>query len=116
MQNVRYMVVGYLVLAILLVAWGQAYASEQESVVPDPCSSFLAVLDRPTVSDSACVVPQGKVVMELGFQHADLRGQGGGRADSYPQGVLRAGLPFKSEIVLLAPNYTHQKSVGRLAG
>jgi len=110
MRNVRYVVGGCLVLAILLAAWGRACATEQESVIPDPCSSFLAVLDRPTVSDSACVVPQGKVVLELGFQHADLRGQGGGRANTYPQGVLRAGLPFRTEIVLLAPNYTHQET------
>ena len=115
MRNVRYVVGGYLVLAILLAAWGRAYAGEQESVIPDPCSdsaSFLAVIDRPTVSDSVCTVPQGRVVLELGFQHADLRGEGGGNANNYPQAVFRTGLPFRSELVILAPNYTHQETRG----
>jgi len=110
MRNVRHVVEIILVLAILLATWERASAIEQESVIPDPCSSFLAIIDRPTVSDSACVVPKGKLVLELGFQHADLRGQGGGRANTYPQGVLRAGLPFRNEIILLAPNYTHQET------
>lgn len=100
-----------MVLAILLAAWGRAHAGEQESVVSDPCtgpSAFLAILDRPTVSDSACVVPSGKAVLEMGFQHSTLRGPDGGAADNYPQAVLRAGLPGRSEFVLLAPNYTRQ--------
>ena len=102
-----------LVLAILFAARGLACADEQESVISDPCSgpsSLLAILDRPTVSDGACVVPPGKVVLEMGFQHATLRGQGGGTSDNYPQAVLRAGLPGRSEFVLLAPNYTRQET------
>ncbi len=111
MRIVRHVVRVSLLLAILLAAWGRAHAGEQESVVSDPCSgpsAFLAILDRPTVSDSACVVPSGKVVLEMGFQHSTLRGPGGGAADSYPQTMLRAGLPGRSELVLLAPNYTRQ--------
>ncbi len=111
MRIVRRVVQISLVLAILLAVWVQAYAVEQESVVSDPCagpSSFLAILDRPTVSDSACVIPLGSVVMEFGFQHATLRGQGGGTADNYPQAVFRTGLPGRNEFVILAPNYTRQ--------
>jgi hypothetical protein len=98
-------------LALLIAAWGQVHAEEQGTAISDPCagpSTLLAILDRPTVSDSACVVPQGRIVLEMGFQHASLRGQGGGTTDNYPQAVLRAGIPGNSEFVLLAPNYTHQ--------
>ena len=35
---------------------------------------------------------------------------GGGRADNYPQAVFRTGLPGRSELVLVAPNYTTQSS------
>lgn len=111
MRIVQHIVQCSLLTAILLLAaLGLAYAGEQ-SVVSDPCSgpsALLALLDRPTVSDGACVVPMGRVVMEIGFQHATLRGQGGGTTDNYPQPVLRAGLPGRSEFVLLAPNYTRQ--------
>lgn len=103
----------FLVLAILFAAWGQACAQEQEPVDSDPCagpSSFLAILDRPTISDSPCVVPSGNVVLEMGFQHATLRGQGSGTMNTYPQAVVRTGLPFRSEFVLLAPNYNHQET------
>jgi hypothetical protein len=100
-----------LYLATLIAACGQVHAQEQRTAISDPCSgpsALLAILDRPTVSDSACVVPIGRVVMEFGFQHATLRGQGGGTADNYPQAVFRAGLPGRNEFVLLAPNYTRQ--------
>lgn len=101
----------FVFLAVLIATCVQVHAQEQATIVQDPCagpSALLAVLDRPTVSDSACVVPLGSVVMEFGFQHATLRGQGGGTADNYPQAVFRTGLPGKNEFVLLAPNYTRQ--------
>jgi hypothetical protein len=108
---VRRLVQFSLFLAILLAARGQAHAQEQTTAIQDPCagsSALLALIDRPTVSDSACVVPAGSVVTEIGFQYATLQGQGGGNADNYPQAVFRAGLPGRNEFVLLAPNYTRQ--------
>ncbi len=52
----------------------------EDAVPPNPCtgpSALLALLDRPTVSDSACVVQYGQAVLELGYQHANLTGTGG---------------------------------------
>lgn len=92
---------------------GQVYAREQETAVPDPCSgpsALLAILDRPTVSDSACAIPQGKFVLEMGVQRANLRGPGGGTADNYPQAEVRIGLPGRNEFVLLPPNYNRQRA------
>ncbi len=102
-----------LTLLWLLVGCGQVHAEEHETAIPDPCagpSALLAILDRPTVSDSACVVPQGQFVLELGFQHASLRGPGSGTADNYPQSEARIGLPGRNEFVILPPNYNRQRT------
>ncbi len=98
-------------LAVVVAVSGESHAVEQETVIPDPCagpSALLSLIDRPTVSDSACVVPQGIVIIEMGLQHSFLRGTGG-KADNYPQAAVRAGLPGKNEFVLLPPNYTSQR-------
>ena len=103
-------------LTVLIAPCGQVHAQEQAATIQDPCagpSSMLALIGRPTASDSVCVVPMGKVVVEVGFQHATLRGQGGGRTDNYPQPVLRTGLPGRNEFVLIGPNYITQNSSDR---
>ncbi len=100
-----------LMITCLLLVCGSAHAGDQAATAEDPCAgSLLALLDRPTVSFSTCVVPKGRVVLEMGFQHATLRGQGDGKVDNYPQAEFRAGLPGKNEFVLLSPNYTSQRS------
>ncbi len=101
------------IIAGLLAASAQAHAEEQKTAVADPCAGplgLLAVLDRPTVSDSACAVSAGHVVIEMGFQHADSRGPGSGKTDSYPQAEVRVGLPGRNEFVILPPNYSRQKT------
>ncbi|MHB1321048.1 MAG: hypothetical protein ACYCY0_05740, partial [Acidithiobacillus ferrivorans] len=43
-------------------------AVSADAATQNPCtgpSALLALLDRPTVSDSACVVQYGKAVLEL---------------------------------------------------
>ena len=107
------MTVIFSILIGLLATLGQVHAEERKGEVPDPCSgpsALLAVLDRPTVSDSACAVPQGRVVIEMGFQHANVRGEGGGTTDTYPQAVARIGLPGRNEFVFLPPNYNRQRT------
>ena len=87
-----------LILLWLLVAWGQAYAQEQETDVPDPCSgpsALLAILDRPTVSTSPCAVPQGQFLLEMGFQRAKPRDPASGTMDTYSDGLfMRTFLTF----------------------
>ncbi len=97
-------------LAIVTAGSSEAHAADQDTVIPDPCagpSALLSLLDRPTVSASPCVVPQGTFLLEMGFQRAFLRGTGG-RADTYPQAEFRAGLPGRNEFILLPPNYVSQ--------
>ena len=102
-----------LILLWLLVAWGQAYAQEQETDVPDPCSgpsALLAILDRPTVSTSPCAVPQGQFLLEMGFQRAKPRDPASGTMDTYPQAELRIGLPGRNEFTLIPPSYNSQRT------
>jgi hypothetical protein len=94
------------------VCGAESIAGEEKS---DPCSAssptaLFAFLDRPTFSDSACPVPFGHAVLEMGLVRATLRGEGGGRSNSYPQAELRFGLPGRNEFKILAPTYTSQRS------
>ena len=77
-------------------------AVRADDAIQNPCtgpSALLALLDRPTVSDSACVVQYGQAVLEAGYQHANLTGTGGGTADNFPEAELRFGLPGHNEFV-----------------
>ncbi|MHB1239488.1 MAG: transporter [Gammaproteobacteria bacterium] len=81
--------------------------------IPDPCggrAALLALLDRPTVGDSACAVPEGHVVVEAGGQYLGLRG--GGTGYNLPELELRLGLPGRNELVLLPPNGNRQSAPG----
>ncbi|MDA8173969.1 MAG: hypothetical protein M0018_05175 [Nitrospiraceae bacterium] len=99
----------------LAIGGGKAYAKDGNAEIFDPCSAsnptaLLSLLDRPTFSDSACSAPLGHAVLELGFQHANVRGEGGGTADNYPEAELRYGLPGANEFKVLASNYTSQRA------
>ena len=83
-----------------------ARAGNGVNAAPDPCAgpgSLLALLDRPTVGDSACVVKPNEVVVEAGWAQYSLYGASG-HFDGYPQLELRFGLPGNNELVMLPPN------------
>ncbi len=91
------------ILLLLILAWLMpvAYAAKG-----DPCTNFLALVNRPSVGDSPCVVPYEKAILETGYEYLTLRG--GGHGQDYPQAVFRVGLPAKNEIVAILPNYNIQ--------
>ncbi len=104
-----------MVLAFFPAIGGEAFAKDGhagESEIPNPCASLLAILDRPTVSDSACAAPLGHAVLELGYEHASVRGEGGGTAGNYPEAEARVGLPGSNEFKVLLPNYNSQRTPG----
>ncbi|MDE2346353.1 MAG: transporter [Gammaproteobacteria bacterium] len=77
---------------------------------------MLALLDRPTVGDSACAVKAGMAVVEAGWARYSLYGQSG-HAYGFPQLELRFGLPDENELVLLPPNINRQTTpAGSLTG
>lgn len=77
--------------------------------IDNPCagaSALLNLVNRPTVSDSACAVPYNKALVELGFQYQGLT-QSAGQQTNFPEAVVRFGLPFNNELALVLPNYNH---------
>lgn len=93
---------------ILLLSCSIAATSHAETI-QDPCagiSELLNLLNRPTYSDSACTVPFGKAVVEMGYQYLTLRD--GGHARNLPNTQLRVGLPADNEIALYFPNHNRQ--------
>ncbi|MHB1887368.1 MAG: transporter [Acidimicrobiales bacterium] len=72
---------------------------------------MLAILNRPTVADSSCVAPPGRVVLEAGYQAVDQRGPEGS-GFNFPELELSFGLPDRNELILLPPNYLDQFSGG----
>jgi hypothetical protein len=75
----------------------------------NPCggpSALLSIINRPTVGDSACVVPLKKIVVETGTQYQQLLGQGS--QINIPEAVFRLGLPADTEFVFILPNFIHQ--------
>ncbi len=78
--------------------------------INNPCegpSALLNIVNRPTVADSACVVPFKEAVLELGFQYQQLT-HSAGYQQNFPEADLRIGLPANNELVIVLPNYIHQ--------
>ncbi len=96
---------GSSLLPLFMWTSGAAFALE----VADPCagpSALLNVENRPTVADSACVVPFEKGLVEGGVQYQNIKG--GKSGYNLPQVELRLGLPAKTELSITAPNFTRQ--------
>jgi len=75
-------------------------------------SAFLAVIGRPTVEDSGCVVPPGMSDVEAGATAGNLYPAPGGRIYTVPNLTLRWGLPDDSEFVWLPPSFQYQSANG----
>lgn len=101
------------VLAPACMPTARASAPAGPSAIALPCSGpsgLLGQLDRPTVGDSTCVVPQGMAVIEAGASAGNLYGSPGGTVDTLPNLELRFGLPDDSELVWLPPNFQYQSA------
>lgn len=100
------------VLAALAAA---ATAAAHAAGPPPSCggpAAFLAVIGRPTVEDSGCVVPQGMSDLEAGATAGNLYPAPGGRIYTMPNLTLRWGLPDDSEFVWLPPGFQYQSVNG----
>jgi hypothetical protein len=86
-----------LIALAVLVGTGRAAAS-------DGASSPIAT-DRPAVTDSSVVVPQGSLQAENGSAETQSHGQ---RTFDGPESLLRFGVASKTELRLTTPNYFGQ--------
>ena len=91
-----------LLLGFLVTASVSAVASG--SVITDPCGGsgeLLSVFDA-----SSCVIELGQVLLEDGLQENFTGGEGvKSLLFSYPQTVIRIGIPEGGEIKLFPPSY-----------
>lgn len=104
--------------ALAFTAFAAALPAAQAANPSPACggpSGFLAVIDRPTAADSACVVPQGMSAIEAGATAGNLYGTPGGSFYTLPNLALRWGLPGNSELVWLPLNFQHQSLDGGAA-
>lgn len=103
----------FLFFIFLATSIYSAITLAQEKLTKDPCSgdsALLALIDRPSVQDSSCVLNINQVILEVGAQYNSLTSGHGNL--NYPELELRLGLPEKNEIFLLLPNYYQQDGSG----
>ncbi len=85
----------------------------------NPCTgptSMLSLLNRPTVADSACVARPGDLVIEEGYKNQVSHNPGFQRSVTYPNGLLRFGLPGNWEIDLFPPSYNRRTTRSVVVG
>ncbi|QLH43422.1 MAG: transporter [Coxiellaceae bacterium] len=89
------LLVSLFTISNMILADTAPYCSDTESI--------LTFLNRPSVADNACTVPNGKASIEAGYAYSNLIG--GGSGHDFPETFLRLGLPKNNEIVIGLPNY-----------
>ena len=96
---------------IMVSVFGAAYAQARPFSTVDSCAgpyALLNVLDRPTVSDSACAVKKNKVMVELGYHYQFETGSSINTLERLPQPEIRYGTGHNVELKLFPPNYMLQ--------
>jgi len=72
-------------------------------------SDLVIATDRPSVTNSSVVVPEGGVQLENGFLATDTEGR---YVLDFPESYLRYGLLEKTELRLAVPDYFHDLPSG----
>lgn len=77
----------------------------ETSMATDACNTdnILAVINRPTIAVSPCVVSADHLLTEGGFEHLDL--VAGSYANVYPDTQIRFGLGHATEVYAYTPVY-----------
>jgi hypothetical protein len=83
------------VAAVALALIGPARAGEPE---PEPIAT-----DRPDFTETAIVVPRGRLQLETGFTYEN--GSSGHRSFNLPEALLRWGIAEKTELRFVLPDY-----------
>ncbi len=91
---------------------------------PGPCAqgALASISDRPGIGRSpatngaACVVQNGTVVIEAGYRNQVTSGSATQTLSTYPNPILRIGLPGQSEIVLSFLTYSDRAGIDPTTG
>jgi len=76
----------------------------------DPCTSLLALVNRPAVTSTPCSVKRGDLLVETGYTNTTSSGAATGNLAVYPQGYIRVGALRNLELDI-APT-----SIARISG
>lgn len=96
---------------IAILQTSLSYAEQPQT----PCTgdnNLLSIVNRPTVGDSSCVVPENSALLEMGYQYQNVTD--GGYQQNAPDAMLRIGLPQNFEFNVTIPNYIHQTIVPKV--
>jgi hypothetical protein len=92
--------------------FAQTAPAPQASPPADPCTGIAAYVTRPSVTNSACTVAPGDILIENGYQNQTNVGTGAGNLATYPQTYVRLGTAPRIEIDVLPPTVEVQTSGG----
>lgn len=95
-------------VALTVASPAKATPPDGSSAMDDPCagsSAMLALLDRPTIADSACSVKPYRTVLEIGYDNQITHKPSDQRLVDYPQAEWRYGLPHGWEAKVFWPNF-----------
>lgn len=75
-----------------------------------PCNSpgVMELTDRGTVTDTPCVVPTNKVLVEGGYRYQRI--ESSSQLQTYPQTTVALGLPKQFELFVGVPDYNQQSN------
>ena len=77
----------------------------------DPCTSVLAVVNRPTVATGSCVYKKGHYDLETGYTNTVTTGTGAAVTVNYPQSFIRAGTDLRNVELDITPPSWERTSV-----
>lgn len=104
-MNLRNLV-SLLSTTVLLTAPSLAFATITSSNLCTGPNALLSLVNRPSVLDSVCVVPQHDTIWEMGSNWYALLDEGS--AVNLPQAVYRHGFADYFEFSVILPSYYHE--------
>lgn len=105
--------------ATMPLSSARATPPDRSNSTIDPCagpSAMLALLDRPTIADSACSVKPYRTVLEIGYDNQITHEPSNQRLVDYPQAEWRYGLPNGWEAKLFWPNFNQMTPLSAAGG
>ncbi len=71
----------------------------------DPCTTILAIVNRPTIGTGVCAVQPSHVMIETGYTNLATSGGNGTATGEYPQMLIRVGTLPHLDFEIAPPSY-----------
>lgn len=90
-------------------------ASPTPSGPSDPCTTILAIVNRPSIGTGVCTVRPNHVMIEAGYTNTVTSGGNGTATVSYPQALIRVGTKIPQLDIEVAPP-SYERTSGPVTG